>query len=206
MSPTTRKTTVVRRREIAEAALRVIGERGASSLTAATLGAEVGLTPGALFRHFSSLAEILEAAVGLAIERAEATFPPAGLPPLERLERLARQRAALFARDAGLRWLLLSDEVFLFVPAPAVERLRALVKRSKAFVLAALAEGAADGSVRADLRPELLLPIFSGTLHALVRAPGVHATAPERTLAPTPDEGIAALLTLLTPPSTTTAP
>lgn len=205
MQRSPRKPTLVRRREIATAALSVIGENGAAALTTATLAAAVGLTPGALFRHFANLEEVLDAAVDHALEGVEATFPSAELPPRERLEALARRRAALLAGDPGVRWLLLSDEVFLFVPERAVLRLRELVQRSRSFVLAALTEGAADGSLRADLRPELLLPIFTGTLHALVRARGVHAAASEPTTTPTPDEGITALLALLLPPTTNSA-
>ena len=58
MATKIRKPTEVRRREIAAATLRVIGQQGASELTTANLALAVDLTPGALFRHFASLDEI----------------------------------------------------------------------------------------------------------------------------------------------------
>ncbi|MFT7487248.1 MAG: AcrR family transcriptional regulator, partial [Candidatus Paceibacteria bacterium] len=87
-----RKTSPERRQEIAHAVLELIGKRGASSLTAATIAESVGLTSGALFRHFDSTEAMLEAAVDLAIERARECFPAEDLPALERLQGLLLAR------------------------------------------------------------------------------------------------------------------
>ncbi|MAF64616.1 MAG: hypothetical protein CMJ84_03000 [Planctomycetes bacterium] len=203
MTSKTRKPTRVRRREIAEAALRVIGERGAPSLTAASLAAEVGLTSGALFRHFASLDEILCEAVEVAVEALERTFPPAELPPIERLERLALERIALVGERRGLAWLLLSDQVYLCVPAEAVERLRALVRRSRAFLLAAFSGGIASGDLRSNVAPETMLAIFTGTVHSLIARGGVHGEAASPASA---REVIGALLALLAAPTSPPIP
>jgi len=170
----TRKPTEVRRREIAAAALRVIGQQGASELTTATLALAVGLTPGALFRHFSSLDEILEAAVERAVEQVEATFPSADLSPVERLHTFVSARVELITRTPGLAWLLLSDQVYLTVPQPAIRRLRALVKRSRGFLLTAVHEGIAAGRLRQDIDPQVMLVLITGTVHSLIGTQGVH--------------------------------
>ena len=208
MATRTRKPSAVRRREIAEGALRVIGREGATSLTAATLAAEVGLTPGALFRHFASVDRILEAAVELAVERIDGTFPAAELPPLERLRSLARARVELVRGTPGLAWLLLSDQVYLSVPEPAVARLRDLVQRSRAFILAAFSEALERGELRADLTPQTFLPIFTGTIHSLLAAPGVHSapgdSKPGGATSPTPSQVLDTLFTLITPNGSTT--
>jgi AcrR family transcriptional regulator len=200
MPTATRKPSSVRRREIAEAALRVIGERGATSLTAASLAREVGLTAGALFRHFATIADILAAAVDVAIESVEATFPAADLPPLERLRTLALRRIELIGGTPGLAWLLLSDQVYLCVPAAAVTRLRALVQRSREYLLAGIREGIAQGALRADLEPETMLPIFTGTVHALIVARGVHGDVQSSSQSPAPERTVDALFTLLATP------
>jgi len=199
MRSTTRRPTSVRRREIAEATLRVIGERGASSLTTATLASEVGLTPGALFRHFASLNEILEATVTLAVERIEATFPSEDLPPIERLHELAGQRLKLFEGNPGLAWLLLSDQVYLTVPEKAVETLRNLVQRSRSFILRALREAAKTGCLRSDLSPEMALVFFTGTVHALIGARGAHRPPGSGRTAPPPAKVLRTLFALLGP-------
>ena len=191
----TRKPTEVRRREIAEAVLRVIGEQGATSLTAATIAAEVGITPGALFRHFPSLARILEAAVERAVEETEATFPDPGGAPIERLMAIAAARIDLFRRNRGIAWLLLSDQVYLTLPEGALARLRGLVGRSRKFLLDAIRAGAKGGTIRSDIDPEILLVLFTGAVHAIVGTAGVH----RRARRPAPARVLDALRGLLSP-------
>lgn len=191
-NPTQRKSTGVRRREIALAVLQLIGKRGASSLTAATIAESVGVTPGALFRHFRSVDEILSAAVDLAIELVEETFPDEELEPLERLQQIVLARIATIRGTPGLAWLLLSDQVFLSVPAPAVKRLRQLVKRSRAFVLQALVDGVEDGELRDDIDPAVMLVLFTGCVHALAGSKGVHGKG--AAAAPPPAEEVIEIL------------
>lgn len=195
-----RKPSQVRRREIADAVLRVIGQQGASSLTAATIAAEVGVTPGALFRHFTSLDGILEAAVERAVAQVAATFPDPGGAPVDRLMALAAARIDLFAHNGGIAWLLLSDQVYLTLPERALAHLDDLVRQSRKFLLEAIRAGAKDGAIRSDVAPEVLLLLFTGTVHAIVGTAGVH----RRGRQPRPARVLDALRLLLSPMSPTT--
>jgi AcrR family transcriptional regulator len=197
---TQRKTSSIRKREIALAVLSLIGERGASALRAATIAERVGVTPGALFRHFKSVDEILAASVDMAIELVEETFPDPSLPAVERLEQMVLTRIAVIRSTPGLSWLLLSDQVFLTVPTDAVKRLRKLVKRSREFLLSALREGAADGSLRDDIEPRVMLVLLSGTVHALSGSGGAHGRVAKTSGSPpSPQRVVETLLELLGP-------
>lgn len=196
----TRKPSAERRREIADAALRILGERGAVALTASALADAVGLTSGALFRHFDSLDDVLETAVERAVAAIDGTFPPAELPPLERLTGLARARVRLLSTEPGLACLLRSEQAFLVLPEPARARLTELVARSRRFMLEALRDGARAGTIRRDLAPELLLFPISGTIHALVGFPGAHGSV-ARAGAHAHEPAIRALAQLLSPPA-----
>jgi AcrR family transcriptional regulator len=169
MSPTLRKSAQVRRAEIAEAAIRLAGDRGAPSLTAAAIAAEVGLTSGALFRHFDSIDAILEAAAERAIEWVEATFPAPDLPARERLESLVRARVVLLGEHPGLVWFLLSDQAAARIPVAARERLADLAKATRAQLTSAITEARAAGELRNDVAPEAQLTILIGAVHALAR-------------------------------------
>jgi len=169
-----------------------------SSLTTTTLAAEVGVTTGALFRHFASRDEILDGAVGYALERIGGTFPDAGLAPLERLLKLAHNRVALFRAEPGIAWLLRSEEASLSLPAGTVTRLREQVDRSARYILDAIREGAASGTIRNDIPPEHLRVIVMGTIHALAGMPGVHREADKRRRDTTPV--LAALERIIVPP------
>jgi AcrR family transcriptional regulator len=192
-----RKPAAVRREEIARAVLRIIGERGLTSVTTANLAAEVGLTTGALFRHFASQDEILREATRHAVSRIEATFPDEALPPLERLLALARNRISVLGADPGLAWFLRSDQAALALPADAARLLFDLAGRSKAFLLAALREAAAEGRIRDDISPGILLVPVLGTIHTLIGMSGVRGRS--EASASNSEQILAALLRLLSP-------
>jgi AcrR family transcriptional regulator len=184
-----RKRAAERRREIGAASLRIVGRRGVTALTTANLAREVGLSTGALFRHFATLDDVLREAVRQGLERMESTFPDRSLPALERLAALARNRVALLSGNPGLAWLVRSEQAPLMLPDDAVASLQEFVSRSRRFLLEAIEEGAAEGSIRRDIEPEALLVSVTGTIHALVGMPGIHRLAkgprpipPERVL------------------------
>jgi len=200
MQNTNRKSSAVRREEIAVAALRIIGERGIASLTTTAVAAEIGVTSGALFRHFDSREAMLQEAAQYALARIEATFPDPTLPAMERLLALAHNRVRIVGADPGVAWVLRSEQAYLSLPAEAVAQLKDLVRRSKGFVLAALRDGAAKGTIRTDIEPEILFVPVMGTIHALIGMAGVHATA-GRTRGSSTERVLAALTILLAPPN-----
>jgi AcrR family transcriptional regulator len=171
---TVRKPTAARREEVALAALRLIGAQGLSALTTANLAAEVGLTTGALFRHFASLEAILAETVSGAIARVEETFPAPDAPPLDRLLDLADRRVRLLAAEPGIAWMLRSEQALLSLPADAVAELRSLGRRSRDYLVEALRDGARDGTIRADIEPEILVVPVLGTIHTLAGLSAMH--------------------------------
>ena len=173
MKQVERKPAAVRKREIAEAAMCICGTRGASSLTTATIAEAVGVSTGALFRHFRTLEDVLHEAAVVAIEKMEKPFPPSQSPPADRLLELARARVELLGGDAGLAWMLSSEEARLKLPKDAVAELAKLVTKSKQFIMKALKQGQQDGSIRDDIAPDALIVCVLGTIHALIGMGGI---------------------------------
>jgi len=159
-----------RRTEIADAALKLIGTRGIAALTMATLAAEVGVTAGALFKHYASRDEILEAAALRAESMLAATAPPPGLPPLERLRHLLITRSETVGRDPGLATLMLSDQFTMALPKKAASRLLAVVARTRSFVAESLRDAMSAGQIRDDVDPDMLAIIVIGTMQAFARS------------------------------------
>ena len=190
MATRARKSSTERRDQIAAAVLDIIGRRGLTALTMSTLAAEIGVTSGALFRHFDSRDDILRHVVRCAVARIDRTFPDETLPPRERLFTLARNRIRLLGPEPGLAWLLRSEQAYLTLPQDAVGELRDVARRSRRFLLKAIRDGAAVGSIRSDIPPDVLLIPIIGTIHALIGTPSAsqHATGkqhgnPSRVLA-----------------------
>ena len=178
----TRKNTVERKKEIVDAVLRIIGERGLTSLSTKTIAEEVGVTTGALFRHFPSLQEILRAVTRFAILRIEETFPDESMAPLERIKLLAINRIMLLNSCNGLAWLLKSEQAFLTLPEDSVESLRSIMKRSKSFILKSINDGISEGSIRNDIDPEVLIVPIMGTIHSMIVLPGMKNSSHKKQL------------------------
>ena len=178
----TRKKTVERKKEIVEAVLRIVGERGLTSLSTKTIAEEVGVTTGALFRHFTSLQEILREVTKFAISQIEETFPDDSLAPLERIKLLAKNRIMLLNSCNGLAWLLKSEQAFLTLPMDSVESLRSIMKQSKRFLLKSIKDGISEGSIRNDIDPEILIIPIMGTIHSMIVLPGMKNSSHKKQL------------------------
>lgn len=190
-----RRATSVRKVELTDAALHLIATRGIAALNTRTLAKEVGLSTGAIFRHFPSLDALLEAVAERVETVLEATYPPPELPPHERLRRFVETRSAAVGERLGILRLLLSEQFLLALPRRASARLAACVGRSRAFVAGALAEAQAGGLVRRDLPTAALVPIVLGTVQMLALS-----SAAGRKRAVEARAARLALFTLLRPP------
>jgi len=168
MDTITRQPRAARREQIVAAVLRIIAEEGIGSLTTTALARDIGVTSGALFRHFDTRDEILEETVRYVAETIDRTFPDASLPPVDRLRRLAASRIEVLTSQPGIGWFLHSDQAALSLPPSAIERLGDCARRTRAFMLAALKDGVGVGSIRDDVPAEHLLVVFLGTIHAFV--------------------------------------
>lgn len=182
--------------EIADAALRIIGDRGIAALTTASLTQQLGVSSGAPFRHFASREEILEAAAQRVAEMVADTYPDASLTPLERLRALFLARVNTVGKRAGVARFIFSEQFALALPPAAVERMLDLVRGTRVFVLHALKEGMEQGEIRTDLPPKALLPIVLGSLQHLVF---LNALPPGLGKAPKATEVFASLTCLLAP-------
>ena len=90
-----RKSQQERREEILDAALRLISEHGIEGTTVARIAEAVGLTPGALYRHFESRGALIYEANRVAGDRALAWVESSSEPDiLLRMEELAKAQAA----------------------------------------------------------------------------------------------------------------
>ena len=202
MAALVRKTSAERREEIAHAALRIIGEQGITSFTTTALAKEIGVTSGALFRHFASRDEILQEAVRYAAVKIEETFPDRSLPATVRLVQLARNRVRILGSEPGIVWLLRSEQAHLILPKGAIDLLDSLIKRSQQYLLDAIREGGRQGTIRDDIKPDILLVLVMGTIHTLLGIPGIRRP-PTRRRSPDPDLIISALMRMIAPGQTT---
>ncbi len=162
-----RRTSEVRQAELTDAALHIIATRGIAALSTRSLAAQVGLSTGAIFRHFPSLEALLDAVVARVEAVLDATYPDATLPASERLARFLEARSTAVGSQLGILRLVLSEQFLLALPKAGSTRLAGAVERTRAFVLECLRQGQSTGELRADLPAETLAPIVMGTIQML---------------------------------------
>lgn len=182
--PSNRKASDARRREIAEAALRVVAARGLGGFTALAIAREVGVTDAALFRHFRSKEEIVDAAIDRVEELLFDGAAPSSDDPVERLGAFFRRRVAVIREHAGISRLLVSEELARAASASGVERVAAFRRRSMDFVRDCLAAAKRRGLLAPGLGAEEAAVVVLGSVFALAHWPAAARRAPFATPAP----------------------
>ena len=168
----TRKPHLDRRREIADAALRVISAHGLGRFTTAALAAEVGVTDGALFRHFDTKEAIVLAAIDRVEELLFEGFPPEATDPIERLGLFFRRRVDVIRGRPGISRVLVSEELAHAAPPEGGARIAGFRRRSEAFVRSCLADAARAGLLAPGVHVEEAAVLVLGAILALAHAPG----------------------------------
>ena len=196
-----RRSSSERQAELTDAALSIVATRGIAALTTRTLAAEVGLTSGAIFRHFKSLDALLDAVVGRVESVLLATYPSPSLAPAERLSAFLEARSQAVGSQLGILRLVVSEQFSLALPEGGSARLSRCIEKTRAFVTKCLREGQAQGVFRDDLEPQALALIVMGALQMLALS-----NAPERARALEATNLIDALLSLLRKPAPLPSP
>jgi AcrR family transcriptional regulator len=168
---TTRKPAESRRREIADAALKVIAEQGLARFTSLAIAREVGVTDAALFRHFATKEDIVLAVIDRVEEILFTGFPPVGADPIERLGQFFRRRIEVIRERPGVARLVGSEQLSQAAPPEGVARVAEFRRRSQAFVHTSIVEAHRQGLLTEGIGPEEATVLVLGALMALAHAP-----------------------------------
>jgi AcrR family transcriptional regulator len=165
-----RKPTAARRAQIVDAAMRILATKGARRFTAQLLANEVGLTAGAIYRHFEGMDAIVDAAV----ERMGALlfegFPPQAEDPIARLGAFFRHRTETLLAYPHVARLLHSDHLAQAAGPAQAGRLEEFKRRSQTFVLGCLREAHKDGTLNRQTSPEAGAIVVLGSILRLSHA------------------------------------
>lgn len=158
--------------------MRILATKGASQLTAAEIGREVGIADSTVFRHFRDMDEVIL----VAIERVQAclaeSYPSTNEPALARLRAFFLARLALVQQRPEILRLASSDRLEQVAGTEGARRLRDSIDRSKQFIESCLREAQTAGDIPADLDLIVLGWVVRGTLQSAVAASTrAHASA-----------------------------
>ena len=148
----TRKSQAERREEIIDAALLILGEHGVDGMTMARIAEAVGITPGALYRHFDSRNAILAAVVEVAIERAMSWVETADAPDaLERLGELGRNLAPWQRQNLNTMARPIFQTLASLKEPEFARQMNPLNWPSLERMVATVEEGKRQGTIRSDV-------------------------------------------------------
>ena len=158
--------TDIRREQIVQAALSVIASDGLRGLTVQQVARRVGLAPSAIYRHFQSKDDVLNAILALIQDRLLGNVRAVGeetVDPLVRLRHLLWRQLQLIRETPAIPRIMFSEEVYHGHPerqATVYRIIRGYLDR----VADLMRQGQQTGRIRPDVEPDTLALLFLGLI------------------------------------------
>lgn len=167
----TRHLTSQERKELTvRTVVELCAEQDPARITTASIAARMGVTQGALFRHFSGKDEIWQTVIAWVVEqimrRLEQAIVP-GEESLSALEAMFMAHSGFIAEHPGVPRLMFG-QLQHAEPTQATRLLRSMLAKYRERLVAILAKGKASGELCADLDIEAAATQFIGTVQGLV--------------------------------------
>jgi TetR/AcrR family transcriptional regulator len=166
----TRLPTEERQAEIVAAALHLAREISPALITTSDIAAAVGVTQGAVFKHFPTKDAIWLAAMAGVRERLLAAFEAAAqaaASPLDALGAVFRAHVAFVVAQPGVPRLIF-HELQRLSDSPVKQEVRALLQSYRKLLLGLLDAAVAQRQVPAGLDKEAAATLFVGIVQGLV--------------------------------------
>lgn len=159
-----------RRAVTVETVVELAAEQNPSEITTAAIATRMGLTQGALFRHFPSKDAIWRAVMDWVAERLMARVDRAArsaASPLGALEAIFMAHVALIAEHPGVPRMMFGE---LQRPGDSATRrmVQALLERYRDRLRALIEQGRASGELDPEVDPDQAALLFVGTIQGLV--------------------------------------
>ncbi len=165
-----RESTLVRQKQIVSAARKVIIKYGSEHVTVRRIAHEVGVSEGAIYRHFRSKRDVLSVLVD-DIESTlipEIKLSPSATPyTLETLEKIIRDHMCRIVRRRGVSFQIIAEIVSLG-DNKLNEKVYGVINKYTGCIKAILSEGVKAGVVKEDIDLDAAATLFFGMTQGLV--------------------------------------
>ncbi len=159
-----RKKTEIRREEIKKAVLEIIATEGVSKLSTRNLAKKVGLSEGAIFRHFQSKRDILLGImedVKIDLQNTLREISIELIPAEERFHKFLCAHINYLYKHQGITILLFSEAAHMndFL---IKEQLNGILKEQKLLISKIIRDGKSEGAFNKSLDDEMVATLYSG--------------------------------------------
>jgi AcrR family transcriptional regulator len=164
-----RRNTLVRQRQIIEAARGLIIKYGSEHVTVRKIAEEIGISEGALYRHFKSKREILLFLIQHIKEYLLNDFPKKTSSKyiLCTLENTLKNHLSSMEQRKGISFLVIAEILSMGdrgLNRRALEVLKKYIDDIKKLLL----EGIKTGEIRQNIDPEMTAYVFLGAIQGLI--------------------------------------
>jgi len=158
--------TEARQEQIIEAAFDLIGAEGVHALSIARIAERVGIVPSALYRHFKSKEDVLDAVLELIRTRLSANVTqvrketPEALP---RLRSLLMRQVRMLNENRAIPHVVFSDGIYTGHPDRKAKVAKTITSYLKQIQII-IEDGKQDGAIRQDVVPSTAAIMFLGII------------------------------------------
>lgn len=162
-------STEIRQKQIARAAIKLLALRGWQRISLAAIAKEVGVVTSAVYRHFKSKDEVLDAVLNLVEQCFQSNVkaePSTG--PVARLHDVLLRHVDLILSGVAVPRIILSEAVFTGHPRHR-KRVKKIYQNYLAEITVIIRAGQEEGLIQRKLNPETLSVMWLG----LVQCPAI---------------------------------
>ncbi len=160
-----------RQKEIVQAALELISEKGIQGFTIKNLSKEIGISEPAIYRHFESKVHILIAILDVFKQNTEGMFKQeleGDLPAMERISILFTRNFEVFSQSPSLVPVIFSEELFRG-ESGLIGKVYEIIGRNLNTLIQIIKEGQSNNEIRNDVEASQLAVIIMGSLRLFVK-------------------------------------
>ena len=157
-----------RQKEIINASLELIAEKGIQSLTIKNLSKKIGLVESAIYRHYESKTKILIALLDAIGEQTQNENKTEVAGIFEFIERKLENHFEAFQKNPALVSVVFAEELFQNEPQ-LVEKTRLKMENSISALSGLIQQGQQRGEIRADIDAGIISTMINGSIRMLVK-------------------------------------
>lgn len=160
-----------RQEEIINKAIKIIDQRGIQGLTIKNLAKEIGVTEGAIYRHFENKRQILTSILTLfqdKMEEFQRSAQLTGKTTFWKISATLSHFRKLFEANPAIVSVIFAEEIFQN-DNELSEKVAGLIKENQEFMLSLIKEGKANGELRAELNEQMMVSSILGTFRLIIK-------------------------------------
>lgn len=164
-----RQNTVLRRKQIINTLGKLIIQYGSENVTVRRLAEAIGVTGGAIYRHFKSKKEILLFLVDHIEENliGETEKRYLAQKPLVFLEKILKDHLSSIEQRRGVSFLVIA-EIISLGDRRLNRKIFEVLNKYLGLIKGIISKGIESGEIREDLNPDTAAKIFFGMIQGLV--------------------------------------